>query len=69
MMKTHKLLGRGCKGFLCNVVETEAAKPFLQDIPVVRDFPDVFPEEIPGIPPLSEVEFCIDLAPGVTPYL
>jgi len=34
-IKAHKLLGRGCKGFLYNVVETKATKPSLQDIPVV----------------------------------
>ena len=34
-MKAYKLLGPGCEGFLCNVVETEAAEPSLQDIPVV----------------------------------
>jgi hypothetical protein len=34
---------------------------------VVRDFPDVFPEELPGMPPEREVEFVIDLSPGTTP--
>lgn len=34
---------------------------------VVCDFPDVFPEELPGLPPEREVEFTIDLLPGTTP--
>jgi hypothetical protein len=34
---------------------------------VVRDFPDVFLEELPGMPPDREVEFVIDLLPGTTP--
>jgi hypothetical protein len=34
---------------------------------VVRDFPDVFPEELPGMPPDREVEFVIDLLPGTAP--
>jgi hypothetical protein len=34
---------------------------------VVRDFPDVFPEELPGMPPDTEVEFVIDLLPGTAP--
>ena len=34
---------------------------------VVCDFPDVFPEELPGLPPVREMEFCIDLAPGTEP--
>ena len=41
--------------------------PDLEDIPVVRDFPDVFPEELPGIPPDRDVEFVIDLIPGTAP--
>ena len=41
--------------------------PDLEDIPVVRDFPDVFPEELPGVPPDRDVEFVIDLIPGTVP--
>jgi hypothetical protein len=37
------------------------------NIHVVRDFPDVFPEELPGMPPDREVEFVIDLLPGTAP--
>jgi hypothetical protein len=37
------------------------------NIRVVRDFPDVFPEELPGMPPDREVEFVIDLLPGTVP--
>ena len=39
----------------------------LDDIPVVWEFPDVFSDEIPDMPPLREVEFCIDLTPRATP--
>jgi hypothetical protein len=37
------------------------------NIRVVRDFPDVFPEELPGMPPKREVEFVTDLLPGTAP--
>src|SRR3954468_8778687 len=40
--------------------------PELEDIPVVRDFPDVFPEELLGMPPDRGVEFIVDLMPGTT---
>ena len=66
VMKAHGLLGRGCERFLCNVVKTDGAGPSLEDI-LVREFSDVFPDEIPSIPPLREVEFCIGLTPGATP--
>ena len=39
----------------------------LEDIPVVKEFPDVFPKELPGMPPDREVEFTIDLIPGTSP--
>uniref|UniRef100_A0A2N9I7U4 RNA-directed DNA polymerase n=1 Tax=Fagus sylvatica TaxID=28930 RepID=A0A2N9I7U4_FAGSY len=39
----------------------------IEDIPVVREFPDVFPEDLPGLPPDREVEFSIDLVPGTAP--
>jgi hypothetical protein len=39
----------------------------MSGIPVVSDFPDVFPEELPGMPPDREVEFVIELAPGAAP--
>ncbi|GJU69262.1 hypothetical protein Tco_1255521 [Tanacetum coccineum] len=39
----------------------------LEDIPVVREFPEVFPENLPGLPPVRQVEFQIDLIPGATP--
>ena len=36
----------------------------VDEIPVVREFPDVFPDDIVGLPPEREVEFIIDLIPG-----
>ncbi|KAI6687682.1 hypothetical protein NL676_024510 [Syzygium grande] len=42
-------------------------EPKLEDIPVVSNFPDMFPEELPGLPPEREVEFVIELAPGTEP--
>ena len=41
--------------------------PEIQDIHVVCDFPDVFPEELPGMPPDRSVEFVIELLPGTAP--
>ena len=39
----------------------------MDTVPVIRDYPDVFPEELPGMPPDGEVEFLIDLMPGTGP--
>ena len=42
----------------------EAIIPEIQDISVVCEFPDVFPEDLPGLPPERDVEFVIELKPG-----
>ncbi|GKE59299.1 hypothetical protein Tco_1498484 [Tanacetum coccineum] len=36
----------------------------LKDVPIVQDFPEVFPEDLPGLPPARRVEFQINLIPG-----
>nr|GFC22615.1 putative reverse transcriptase domain-containing protein [Tanacetum cinerariifolium] len=41
----------------------------LEDVHVIRDFPEVFPDELPGLPPPRQVEFRIDLIPGVAPVV
>ncbi|KAL0537111.1 hypothetical protein IC582_026081 [Cucumis melo] len=45
----------------------EGGRVSLSSEPVVRDYPDVFPEELPGLPPHREVEFAIELEPGTVP--
>nr|CAD40391.3 OSJNBa0004L19.10 [Oryza sativa Japonica Group] len=50
-----------------SVSSSELHQIGLSEIPIVREFGDVFPEELPGMPPKREIEFRIDLAPGTTP--
>ena len=64
---THRLLRKGCVGFLAYIVDTHVEEVRLEDIPVVRDFSDVFPDDLPGLPPERDIEFAIDLVPGTTP--
>jgi hypothetical protein len=67
-MQATRLLKQGCSGFLVCVTK-EAPKAMLEEIPIVRDFVDVFPEELPGLPPDREIEFTIDLLPGTGTYI
>jgi hypothetical protein len=39
----------------------------IEEAPVVREYPDVFPEELPRMPPDRDIEFIIDLIPGTSP--
>ncbi|GJV20987.1 hypothetical protein Tco_1370007 [Tanacetum coccineum] len=61
----------GCDVFTEHITTKEAKdkseRKRLKDVPIVRDFPDVFPEDLPGIPPARQVEFQIDLLPGAAP--
>ncbi|GKE82653.1 hypothetical protein Tco_1552653, partial [Tanacetum coccineum] len=47
--------------------EDKSKEKLLKDVPIVRDFPEVFPEDLTGIPPARQVEFQIDLMPGAAP--
>ena len=38
-----------------------------EEVPVVKDYPDVFPEELPGMPPDRDIEFLVELLPGTVP--
>ncbi|GJX65336.1 putative reverse transcriptase domain-containing protein [Tanacetum coccineum] len=48
-------------------VKDKSKEKRLKDVPIVQDFPEVFPEDLPGIPPTHQVEFQIDLIPGAAP--
>ncbi|KAL0551810.1 hypothetical protein IC582_010899 [Cucumis melo] len=66
-IRASKLLSQGTWGILASVVDTREVDVSLSSEPVVRDYPDVFPEELPGLPPHREVEFAIELEPGTVP--
>ncbi|GJW12191.1 reverse transcriptase domain-containing protein [Tanacetum coccineum] len=52
---------------IIRVMEKKSDEKRLEDIPVVREFPEVFPEDLPGLPLVRQVEFQIDLIPGAAP--
>nr|XP_034908287.1 uncharacterized protein LOC118044188 [Populus alba] len=66
VLKLNALIS-GCMGYLAYILNSDDEGPRLKDIPVVKDFPDVFPEELLGLPPEREVEVSIDTFPGVPP--
>ena len=62
-----KLLRQGCTVFLCYVNEDKNRDVKLNDIPVVKEFPAIFFEEIPGLPPKRKIDFEIELEPSARP--
>ena len=66
-MTASKMLRKGCQGYLEFVVDRRQEGTRLEDILIVKEFPDVFPDDISGLPPDREVEFTIDLIPDTEP--
>ncbi|GKF26688.1 hypothetical protein Tco_0082582 [Tanacetum coccineum] len=65
--KTQKYIQKGCQVYLAPVMakktDDKSEKKQLEDVPIVRYFLEVFPEDLPGLPPSRQVEFQIDLVP------
>ncbi|GJV49708.1 reverse transcriptase domain-containing protein [Tanacetum coccineum] len=69
--RTQKYIQKGCQVYLAQVTskkaEDKSEEKRLEDVPIVREFLEVFPEDLPGLPPARQVEFQIDLVPGAAP--
>ncbi|GJX48396.1 putative reverse transcriptase domain-containing protein [Tanacetum coccineum] len=69
--KAQEYMAKGCQVFLAQISakkkEDKSEGKQIEDVPIVRDFPEVFPEDLPGLPPTRPVEFQIDLIPGAAP--
>nr|GEU79429.1 putative reverse transcriptase domain-containing protein [Tanacetum cinerariifolium] len=69
--KTQKYIQKGCQVYLAQVTSKKAKDKLeekrLEDVPIIQEFPEVFREDLPGLPPARQVEFQIGLVPGATP--
>ncbi|GKG15659.1 hypothetical protein Tco_0357982 [Tanacetum coccineum] len=67
----QKYMLKGCHVFLAHVTtkktEDKSERKRLEDVPIIQDFPKVFPKDLPGLPLTRQVEFQIDLIPGAAP--
>ncbi|GJR49269.1 putative reverse transcriptase domain-containing protein [Tanacetum coccineum] len=66
-IKSERYISRGYQVFIAQVMEKKSNEKQLEDIPEVREFPEVFPEDLTSLPPVRQVEFQIDLIPGAAP--
>ncbi|KAA3483475.1 DNA/RNA polymerases superfamily protein [Gossypium australe] len=64
---TQKYLRKGYEAYLAFVMNVKETELRMEPIPIVCDYPNVFPEELLGLPPVREVKFGIELAPGTAP--
>ncbi|KAA3466562.1 DNA/RNA polymerases superfamily protein [Gossypium australe] len=68
-LRAERMVRKGCEAVLLFVRPVEAEDLTIGDVRTVKEFPDVFSEELPGLPPDREVVFGIDLLPGTVPEL
>lgn len=65
-MKANRLINKGCKGFLRSVLMVPTTtKPSMNSIPLVKEFPDVFPDDLPGNLVDREIKFTIEIVSGM----
>ena len=66
-IRARKLPNRGAQGFLAFLINTPSDKLKVEDVPIIREYPDVFPDELVTLFPEREIEFKIDLLLGTSP--
>ena len=66
-MKARRFLRKGCEAFLALILDSKREQVNLENILVIREFPDVFPGKLSGVPPEQEVDLSIEVVQGTTP--
>ena len=66
-MQVRRFIRKGYEAFLALILDSTRGQVNVEKIPIVREFPNVFPEELPGIPLESEVDLSIEIVPRTTP--
>ncbi|XP_070035461.1 uncharacterized protein [Nicotiana tomentosiformis] len=66
-LKARHMVEKGCLAYLAYVRNTTAESPTIDSVPVVQEFANVFPSNLPGMSPDRDIDFCIDLALGTHP--
>ncbi|XP_049378055.1 uncharacterized protein LOC125842786 [Solanum stenotomum] len=66
-IRAQRMMDRGCLSYLAFIRDVGAESPAMESILVVQEFPDVFPEDLPGVHPVRDIDFSIDLEPGTKP--
>ena len=72
-LETKKLFHKGCETYLAHVIDKSSPEVTVENVPVVCEFSDVFPEDLLGLLPDKELEFEIEMLPGsahvfISPY-
>ena len=66
-LRAKRMVSKGCLAFLEHLRDDTTQVPSIELVSIVREFLDVFPADLPGMPPDRDIDFCIDLEPGTRP--
>ena len=63
-LRAKRMVSKSCLAFLAHLRDDTPQVPSIESVSIVREFLDVFPADLPGMPPDRDIDFCIDLEPG-----
>ena len=66
-LRAKRMVSKGFLPFLVHLRDDTSQVPSIESVSIVREFLDVFPADLPGMPPDRDIDFCIDLEPGTRP--
>ena len=66
-LRDKEITAKRCKSYFAHVIDTSTLKMTLESVPIVREFLNVFNEDLPRLPLDQELEFVIDLLPRSAP--
>ncbi|XP_069143501.1 uncharacterized protein [Solanum lycopersicum] len=66
-IRAQRMVERGCLSYIAFIRDTNVESPPMDSVPVVQEFLDVFPSDLPGVPPDRDIDFAIDLESGTKP--
>ena len=66
-LRAKRMVSKGCLAFLAHLRDDTTQVPSIESVSIVREFLDVFPADLPGMPPDRDIDFCIDLDTGTRP--
>ena len=67
-LRAKRMVSKGCLSFLAHLRDDTSQVPSIEFVSIVREFLDVFPADLPCMPPDRDIDFCIDLEPGTRPF-
>ena len=66
-LKECKVISKGCTFHTVRIQGFRLCNSSIELVPIVSEFAEVFPKDLPGIPPKREIDFCIDFIPETNP--